>query len=208
MRVRKVPDAEIKIFNHPLVIKDSQQYREAHYKLFQNQNPIHLEIGMGKGGFILQKAIENPHLNFIGLEKDASILYRALAKISPEIKNVRFILADANKITEIFDDEISVLYLNFSDPWPKNRHHQRRLTNLTFLKKYQLILKKKAVIIFKTDNKSFFDYSLEQFTIGGFKVIEKSLNLHQKQITQIMTEYEKKFHQKKLPIYYLKLSVN
>lgn len=176
-------------------------------KVFNNNNPIRIEIGMGKGDFILENALRYPNINYIGIEKYDSIIARAIQKIEgfdnlPS--NLRLIRMDAKEIDEVFSKEIDTLYLNFSDPWPKKRHSERRLTSNTFLKKYNNIFKTDSVIIMKTDNINLFEYSLETLSQNNYFFEKVSLDLHNSDIIDnIMTEYEKKFTQKGIKINYL-----
>ena len=173
-------------------------------KLFKNNNPIHIEVGMGKGQFIIQNAINNPNINYIGIEKYDSIMARAVEKTPDNICNLKFIRLDAINIDEVFDSEVECLYLNFSDPWPKKRHSERRLTSKTFLNKYDKIFKKEKYIVQKTDNQSLFEYSIESLSNYGYTIEKISLNLHSSDIAfNIMTEYEEKFTKENKATYYL-----
>ena len=201
MRLRNVKGAKNIIESSPLVIQNYEGYKGKFNTLFNNNNPIHLEIGTGKGNFIINMALNNPNINFIGIEKYDSVLVRALEKIE-FLDNLRFIRADATYIENIFDKEIDTIYLNFSDPWPKVRHKHRRLTDIYFLKRYDNIFINNKHIIMKTDNRKLFEYSLIEFTNYGYKINEISLDLYQDDIkNNIPTEYEIKFHNKGFPIY-------
>ena len=160
---------------------------------------------MGKGDFIINMAMHFKNINFIGIEMYDSVMVRAVEKLDSVIPNLRFIKVDATNIEEIFDKEIDTLYLNFSDPWPKNRHEHRRLTCHRFLKRYDSIFKGKKVIVQKTDNRGFFEYSLKSLTDYNYKIDEISLNLHNSDIFNIETEYERKFSNKGYPIYMVKM---
>ena len=163
-------------------------------KVFNNDNPIHLEIGMGKGKFILENAIKNPNINYIGIEKFDSAISRAIKKIdSYDLSNLKLIRCDAKELNEIFSKEIDVIYLNFSDPWPKDRHEKRRLTDKQFLKIYDDVFKDEHIIILKTDNRKFFEYSLKSLVSYGYKIDEISLDLHKDKEDIITTEYEEKY---------------
>lgn len=201
MRLRNVKGAKDIIENSKIVIENYIDYKGKFNILFNNNNPIHLEIGTGKGNFIINMAINNPNINFIGIEKYDSVLVRALEKID-YLDNLRFIRADATYIEEIFEKEIETIYLNFSDPWPKERHKHRRLTDSYFLKRYDNIFKNTKHIIMKTDNRKLFEYSLIEFTNYGYKINEISLDLYQDDtLNNIPTEYEIKFHNQGFLIY-------
>ena len=174
-------------------------------KVFNNNNPIHIEIGMGKGDFIIENALRYPNINFIGIEKYSSVLARAIEKLhDKELPNLRLIRMDANFIEDVFDKEIDTIYLNFSDPWPKKRTAKRRLTSDVFLDKYKNLFKKDHNIIMKTDNMNLFEYSLESFSRNGYILEKVSLDLHSGDIeNNIETEYEKKFVAKGNKIYYV-----
>jgi len=170
--------------------------------LFGNNKPVYLEIGMGKGRFIIENAKRYPEINFIGVEMFDSVLVRAIESITEEIPNLKFIKMDATYIEDVFDKDIDLLYLNFSDPWPKNRHEHRRLTSDRFLKRYDSIFKKDKKIIMKTDNRHLFEFSLISLTNYGYKMEELSLDLHKDDMPDnIETEYEEKFSSKGFPIY-------
>lgn len=203
MRLKKIKNALSYIEESKYFIKDPKAHKNKFNKIFGNKNPIYLEIGMGKGDFIIENAIRNPHINYIGFEKYDSVLLRAIEKMKDkELKNIRFINEDAFLINEIFGKEINLIYLNFSDPWPKKRHAKRRLSSSEFLKKYDLIFKKKPHIIMKTDNRQLFEFSLKEYTDYGYKIDELSLDLHKDEIQDnIMTEYEIKFSSLGFPIY-------
>ena len=169
--------------------------------IFKEKRPLQIEIGMGKGQFIRNMAIKNPDINFIGIEKYESVLMKAIQRkrnleTEKEIDNLRFLCADARKLAEIFDvGEVDKIFLNFSDPWPKDRHANRRLTSLDFLNIYDTILKKDGVIEFKTDNRGLFEYSLEVIKDSKWKLNYCSFDFHSEKESEgnIMTEYEEKF---------------
>ena len=189
MRLKNVKGAKEKIEASKYIINKNE---------FKNDNPIHIEIGMGKGRFITEKALNNKDINFIGIEKFDSVIVRALEKVEDQnIPNLKFMRFDALNIDQVFDKEIDTIYLNFSDPWPKNRHENRRLTSPIFLEKYKKIAKNNTHIIMKTDNRKLFEYSLEMFSLNNFEIKKISLNLHQDDVKDnVMTEYEMKFSQK------------
>ena len=182
--------------------KDIESYKGNYKKIFNNNNPIHIEIGMGKGNFIIGMAKKYPDINFIGIEKYDSVLVRALEKIEDEIPNLRLIRMDATEIENVFYKEIDTIYLNFSDPWPKNRHEHRRLTSELFLKRYDNLFKGNKNIIMKTDNRKLFEFSIMSFTNYNYKIEEISLDMYKDDIKDnVQTEYEYKFHNKGFPIY-------
>ena len=202
MRLRNVKGAKEKIELSSYIIKDYKSYKGKFNKLFNNNHPIWIEIGMGKGSFIINMAKLNPQINFIGIEKFDSVMVRAVEKLSLEkIDNLKLIKMDADKINDVFEKEIDRIYLNFSDPWPKDRHHKRRLTDSNFLIKYDDLFKSSKNIIFKTDNRKLFEFSLKSFTDYGYKINNLSLNLHDDDIPNVETEYEIKFSNKGYPIY-------
>lgn len=206
MRLRKVKNAREELRKCPLFIENPVEYKGKWQDCFQNNHPIHLEIGMGKGKYIIDMALQYPNINFIGMEKYESVLVRATNKVlEMDIPNIRFIQYDASTITEIFDHEIDTIYLNFSDPWPKKKHTRRRLTADSFLDSYELICRDKCHIIQKTDNSSLFEYSLEQYQNHGFTIIKISNDLLHTDIFNITTEYEDKFNHLGVPIHYVEV---
>lgn len=209
MRLRNVPGSQERILKNEYTIqtdgKNGSDYKGLwHQNIFHNSNPIHIEIGMGKGQFITQLATQNPNINYIGIEKYSSVLVRALDKRDAlDIPNLIFLRMDAEDITEYFaPGEISKIFLNFSDPWPKDRHAKRRLTSSVFLERYDKILKKDGYIQFKTDNRPLFDFSLEQLEEAGWVKDEVNFDLHKDgpAPNNVMTEYEQKFYQMGNPI--------
>ncbi len=205
MRLRNFKEASQIIENSNYIVLTPIKYKDKWHDLFGNNNPIHIEIGMGKGKFILESALKYPNINFIGIEKYDSIIAKAIIKIEQyEISNLRVIRMDANYIDEVFKKELERIYLNFSDPWPKERHAKRRLTSDRFLYKYENIFKGTKHIFMKTDNKSLFDYSKISFTDYGYQLINISYDLAKTKLSaNIITEYEEKFMTKKAKIYYL-----
>ena len=171
-------------------------------KIFNNSNPIYIEIGIGKGKFIVENAIKYPNINFIGIEKYDSVLVRAIQKSNElELNNLKLVRMDAKRIEEVFDHEVDRIYLNFSDPWPKDRHYKRRLTSYVFLDKYEHIFKNNKYIIMKTDNIDLFNFSLESLTNHGYKIEFMTNDLHSlNDEDNIMTEYEEKFSNKGIKI--------
>jgi len=175
-------------------------------EVFGNDHPIQIEIGMGKGQFMMQLAAQNPQINYIGIEKYSTVLLRAVQKMeAQELANLRLIRMDAEEICEVFGKgEVSRIYLNFSDPWPKDRHAKRRLPSRQFLGRYQEILAADGRIEFKTDNQALFDFALEELEPAGWKLEAVTRDLHHDEkmkIGNIMTEYEQKFSAMGNPIY-------
>lgn len=203
MRLRNVKGAKEIIDNSSYIIKNPIDYKGDYQKIFENNNPIHIEIGMGKGDFIIENAKKYPNINFIGIEKFDSVIVRAVQKLeNEEIPNLKLIKIDANEIDDVFDKEISVIYLNFSDPWPKARHAKRRLSSEIFLNKYDSVFIDKKRIIMKTDNRKLFEYSIKSFTDYGYKIEDISLNLYEDDIkNNVPTEYETRFHNRGCLIY-------
>lgn len=197
MRLRKVKNAKEQIENSSYVISDPESHKGNFNKLFNNDNPIRIEIGMGKGTFIYNHALKNLNINYIGIEKFDSVLVRAVQKLEDtNIPNLKLIRMDALDIDKIFSKEIDTIYLNFSDPWPKNRHELRRLTSPVFLAKYDSVFKNDKVIIQKTDNRHLFEYSLVSLVNYGYKLEKISLDLYKEEELlkdNIPTEYETRF---------------
>lgn len=202
MRLKHIKGSEEKVSLSKVVIKNPEQYKGKWKSVFNNKNKIYLEIGMGKGSFLIEHARRNKNINYIGFEKYPSVLLNALETIENEnLTNIKIICADAYKVDEIFYKEISKLYLNFSDPWPKKRHIKRRLTSDVFLKKYNSIFKGLKVIEQKTDNDELFDFSLESYKLNHYIVVKKNTNY----FDDIRTEYENKFISKGKNINYVKV---
>ena len=199
MRLRNVKGAREKISISNSVIDNPRELKGKWDTYFGNDNPIYIEIGMGKGKFIIENAIKNPNINYIGIEKFSSVLVRAIEKkesLEENVENLVFLRFDAEYIEEIFSpEEIGRIYLNFSDPWPKDRHAKRRLTSKEFFARYNNILCKDGVVIFKTDNNDLFDFSLEQVELANWNLLNKTRDLHNSEYVEnnIMTEYEEKF---------------
>lgn len=210
MRLKHVKGAETRILNSNYLIKDYNDYKGKYKCLFNNNNEIHIEIGMGKGNFIINKALNNRNINFIGIEKYDSVIVKCIEKIDKlDIPNLRLIRMDANKILDVFYKEIDCIYLNFSDPWPKNRHEHRRLTSTNFLVKYDKLFKNNKRIVMKTDNRGLFEYSIISLINYGYKIEKISLDLHNSLISDnIETEYEMKFSKKGYPIYMINVYKN
>ena len=208
MRLRNVKNKEEIMNASSYLLKDYFDKKGNWNKVFGNDNPIYIEIGMGKGKFIIDNAINYPDINFIGIEKYDSVIAKSLQKIPEGLNNLVMIRADALDIDKIFDHEIDKIYLNFSDPWPKNRHHLRRLSSIVFLEKYDYIFKGKRNIEMRTDNRDLYTYSLVSFSQYGYKFDEISLDLHSDNMPLITTEYEDKFSSKNMPIYYVNCSMD
>jgi len=204
MRLRNVKNKEEIMDSSSYLIKDPYVYKGKWRDYFNNDNPIYIEIGMGKGKFIIDNAKNNPDINYIGIEKYDSVIVKGLQKIEGELPNLCMVRADAYTIEDIFDHEISKIYLNFSDPWPKNRHQERRLSSPTFLKKYDNLFKNKKCIEMRTDNSQLFTYSLVSFSNNNYILEEVSLDLHNDNMPDITTEYEDKFSNNGMNIYYIK----
>lgn len=246
MRLRHIKNAEELVYGIRYIINDKQADEEA-VKFLCSNKPLYIEIGMGKGDFIKESAKKNPDINYIGIEKFASIILKANTKIEKvEYDNLRFLCMDAKDLPKFFSDvkrkgsnlgsgagsaadgagdaaddknndydgiKVDKIYLNFSDPWPKRKYEQRRLTSKTFLSIYKTILKEGADVEFKTDNKEFFDYSIKSFKDSGWVIEELNYDIHEIEnlkgrlaqegktmeeyfATRLMTEYEKKFTKK------------
>ena len=204
MRLRNVPGARETIIENQFSIQEPEQKKGKWAEVFGNDHPIHIEVGMGKGQFIIEMAKRNPEINYIGIEKYSSVLVRAVEKLEDfEQNNLRLIRMDAENIEEVFDkDEVDRIYLNFSDPWPKDRHAKRRLTSTRFLERYNNILTPEGRVMFKTDNKDLFDFSLEQVEEAGWILESHTDDLHHSEYNEgnVMTEYEEKFSAKGNPI--------
>ena len=201
MRLRNVPGSRDMIAESRFTIKNETEYKGKWSRVFENDNPVHIEIGMGKGQFIMSLAEENPDINYVGIEKYSSVLVRAIEKQEEkDLPNLFFIRMDAENISDVFAaGEVQRIYLNFSDPWPKDRHAKRRLTSLQFLERYEKILDREGHVIFKTDNKDLFDFSLEQVREAPhWTLLNYTYDLHHSEyvVGNIMTEYETRFVEK------------
>ena len=210
MRQRNVKNKK-EIINKSKYIINEPSNNVGNWKLvFNNDNPIYIEIGMGKGDFILENAKKYPDINFIGIEKYDSIMALAIKKIEEnDLDNLRLIRMDALDIDSVFSKEIDKIFLNFSDPWPKERHAKRRLTSSVFLEKYDKLFKNEKIIEMKTDNRRLFEFSLISFNNNDYFIDDISLDLHNSDYdNNIMTEYEKKFSSMNNCIYYVKVKKN
>ncbi len=193
MRLRNIKNATQIIESDKHFLKNPEQYKGKFKSLFKSEN-LEIEIGSGKGNFIISKAKSNPNINYIAIEKYPSVLVGLIKKLNDlDLPNLKVISYDAALINDIFENEVDKVYLNFSDPWPKKSHAKRRLTHENFLKEYDKIFKTESYIEMKTDNYKLFSYSLVSLSQYGYKLEYVSLNLHEENIENHMTEYEKKF---------------
>mgnify|MGYP003290614501 CR=1 FL=1 len=206
MRLRNIKNAHDIISESKYFITTPENYKGNWNSLFKNNNEIQIEIGMGKGDFIIALALKNPNINYIGIEKYATVLVSTMKKLKDlDIPNLKIINIDAYNITDYFDKEISKIYLNFSDPWPKKKHSKRRLTSPTFLESYTKIFKDNFLIEMKTDNRMLFEYSLVSLSNCSYILDEVKLDLYKElNDDNVQTEYERKFVAKGQPIYKLK----
>ena len=202
MRLRNVKNKEEILNNSSYSMGTGEEFIGKWSNVFKNNNPIYVEIGMGKGKFIIENAIKYPNINFIGIEKYDSVVAKCLPKIPEGLDNLKILRMDALNIDKVFLKEIDRIYLNFSDPWPKVRHSLRRLSSKVFLKKYDSIFKNDKEICMRTDNRDLFVYSLLSFSEYGYVLRKLSLDLHGEDIDNLITtEYEDKFSDKGMPIY-------
>ena len=197
MRLKKVEDAKERVEASEYYVSTPSEYKGKWNEFFKNNNPIHIEIGMGKGNFVIGMAKAHKDINYIGIEMYDSVMVKAVEKLKQEekpLKNLKLVLIDAMKIDEIFENEISRIYLNFSDPWPKAKHEKRRLTSKIFLEKYDKIFKGQKQIFQKTDNNDLFDFSMVSLVENGYELRNVTRDLHSENVSDnIMTEYEEKF---------------
>ena len=203
MRLRNLKNKSEIINNSEYIVKDPEKYIGKWNSLFDNNNPIYIEIGMGKGKFIVENAINNPNINYIGIEKVDNVLARALPNIPVGLTNLKILRLNAQEIDLCFNKEVDLVYLNFSDPWPKSRHADRRLTSKIFLEKYDKIFKGEPSIQLRTDNYNLFRYSIETLSQYGYGLYDVSFDLHNEVTDLITTEYEDKFVSNGDNIYYL-----
>ena len=208
MRLRNIPGAKEAVAESPFVIQTPAEQKGRWAERFGNQNPIHIEVGMGKGQFLTEMALIHPDVNYVGIERYTSVLYRALqkrAELTEELPNLLYLCIDAQELPDIFaPGEVEKVYLNFSDPWPKERHAKRRLTSREFLARYQKILPAGGIVEFKTDNRGLFDFSLEEQKEAGWELLACTYNLHKDEkmmVGNVMTEYERKFSKLRNPIH-------
>ncbi len=205
LRLRNLKNTDEILNTCEFLITDSSKYKGKWKELFGNDNPIYIEIGMGFGKFIYENALKNPNINYIGIERFDKVIARAIKKFDKRLDNLYIIRMDAMEIENSFDKEVDLIYLNFSDPWPKKCHAKRRLTSKLFLDEYKNILKDDGVIIQKTDNRHLFEFSLESFNENGFLIKNICLDLHKDEERfpdNITTEFEEKWMTEG-PIYYL-----
>ncbi|MDD6734280.1 MAG: tRNA (guanosine(46)-N7)-methyltransferase TrmB [Lachnospiraceae bacterium] len=205
MRLRNVTGSREYIASSDYVINEPVSMKGKWKACFGNDHPVRIEIGMGKGKFLMQLAEENPDINYIGIEKYSTVLLRAIQKMEQkQLPNLIFIRMDAEEINEVFDKgEVDRIYLNFSDPWPKDRHAKRRLESRQFLARYDEILKPDGLIEFKTDNRPLFDFAVLEVSESCFEIKEMTYDLHADEEMvkgNIMTEYEEKFSSMGNPI--------
>lgn len=202
MRLRNVKNKEEILSSSSFLVKDPKNYCGNWSNYFNNSNPIYIEIGMGKGQFIRENARRYPDINFIGIEKYDSVVAKCLPKIDENLKNLAIVRMDALEIDQVFSHEVDRIYLNFSDPWPKKRHHLRRLSSRIFLEKYENIFRKDSDICMRTDNSDLFCYSLMSFSEACYVLKNLTLDLHQQMPDNLITtEYEDRFSSKGMPIY-------
>lgn len=208
MRLRNIPGSREVIASSDFVVHEDvmKEKKGCWNTVFGNDQPLYIEVGMGKGRFITELAIQHPENNYVGIEKYSSVLLRALEKREqlPELSNLLFLRMDAEELPEVFGkDEVAGIYLNFSDPWPKDRHAKRRLPSREFLARYDQILKPDGKVEFKTDNRGLFEFALEEAKEAGWTVEQHTFDLHHdEQMVQgnIMTEYEERFSAQGNPI--------
>lgn len=206
MRMRKKPWTDQELQQNIHVVKQAEDKKGKWAEYFGNNNPIYIEIGCGKGGFIIENALRYTNINFIGIEMQASVAAVAARKIKQDMPNLAMIYGSAVKLTDLFESgEIKRIYLNFSDPWPKKRYAKRRLTHRTFLQYYRSVLGQQGELFFKTDNKQLFEFSLNEFCAEKWNLSNICFDLHNSEYMEqnIMTEYEQKFSQQGMPIYRL-----
>ena len=200
MRLRHIKGAEETIAVSPYVIQERESCRGRWAEVFHNQNPIQIEVGMGKGKFLMELAQKHPEINYVGIERYSSVLLRGLQKREElDLSNIWFLCIDARQLAEVFEGgEVERIYLNFSDPWPKDRHAKRRLTSPEFMAVYDKILAADGQVEFKTDNEGLFDYSLESIPQAGWRIEASTRDLHHSPMAEgnVMTEYEEKFASK------------
>ena len=204
MRLRHIKGAEQQIAESPFVIHDPEEQKGHWRDVFGNDHPIEIEVGMGKGKFIMDLAAAHPDVNYLGIERYSPVLLRALQKRAErDLSNMFFLCIDAKEMADYFaPGEVGRIYLNFSDPWPKDRHAKRRLTSPVFMEVYDSILKPDGVIEFKTDNRGLFEYSLESIPAAGWDILAHTFDLHRSDMAEgnVMTEYETKFASEGKPI--------
>lgn len=210
MRLRNIPGAQDAILESPYVIQKPEAHKGVWAEVFPKKQPLHIEVGMGKGRFLMDLARLNPDINYVGIEMYDSVLLRALQKREEleeegtKYENLFFMRVDARLLPEIFEKgEVDKIYLNFSDPWPKARHAKRRLTSREFLERYDQILVPDGTVEFKTDNRELFEFSLEEVNETKWNLLAHTFDLHHNEEMvkgNVMTEYEEKFSSMRNPI--------
>jgi len=201
MRLKNVKGAKEIIEVGKYYINNPSDYKGKWNSIFNNDNELHIEIGMGKGDFIINNAIKYPNINFVGIEKYDSVIVRAIQKSNElELSNLKLIRLDALNLGNIFEKEVDRIYLNFSDPWPKDRHAKRRLTSSVFLNIYDNLFKEDKIIEMKTDNIDLFNYSVESLNENNYNIEYLTNDLHNENIDNIPTEYELKFSNRGIKI--------
>ena len=209
MRYNTVKNADKIVSSSSYLVKNPNNYKNKWNDLFGNNNKICLELGMGRGSFIINMAVSHPNINYIGLELDVNQTATAINNIgNKNLKNLKMICADANEIINIFGKEIDTIYLTFSEPWPKKQDEKKRFSSINYLKLYDRIFKKNKHIILKTDNKILFASALESLSEYWYTFEKVSLDLHndERKIENIMTDFEKQYYKEKRPIFYLEAS--
>ncbi|MEY8426925.1 tRNA (guanosine(46)-N7)-methyltransferase TrmB [Lachnospiraceae bacterium 46-15] len=212
MRLRNIPGADEAVGNSRWVVQEPEAWKGKWGEIFGNDNPVHIEVGMGKGQFVTEMALRYPNINYVGIERYTSVLLRALQKREKmeEIPNLYYLCIDARDLPDIFaPDEVEKIYLNFSDPWPKDRHAKRRLPSREFLRRYDKILKESGKVEFKTDNRGLFEFALEEVKESGWELEACTFDLHHNEEMMqgnVMTEYEEKFSEKGNPIHKMIIS--
>lgn len=204
MRLRHIPGSEEQIAESPYVIQAPEEKKTHWAEVFGNRNPIYIEVGMGKGKFLMELAQKNPDINYVGIERYSTVLLKAIQKQERlKLPNLCFLREDAQRLADVFGTgEVWKIYLNFSDPWPKDRHAKRRLTSPRFMAVYDRILKSDGIVEFKTDNQDLFEYSLQSVSEAGWNVEWHTFDLHHSEYGEenVMTEYEAKFSAQGKPI--------
>ncbi len=204
MRLRHIKGCEEFVANSPCTINQPQQYKGRWKEAFVRQQPLHIEIGMGKGRFVSRMAVLHPDINYLGIEIYESVMQKAIERLGEKPDNLFFLCMNAEILEDVFaQGEVGRIYLNFSDPWPKARHEHRRLTSPRFMALYDKVLAPDGTVEFKTDNEGLFDYSLESIPQAGWEIIWQTRDLHSLDIDNVETEYEEKFSAKGNPIYKL-----
>ena len=208
MRLRNIPGAQDAILESPYVVQEPQTKKGHWTEVFEKKQPLHIEVGMGKGRFLMDLARLHPEINYVGIEMYDSVLLRAMQKreqLEEDLPNLYFIRMDARNLPDVFEKgEVDKIYLNFSDPWPKERHAKRRLTSRQFLERYDKILAPKGTVEFKTDNRPLFEFSLEEVKEAGWVLDASTFDLHHDAKLMegnVMTEYEEKFSRAGNPIH-------